>query len=273
MNDKSLYALCYTLYAKRYQGFFVDLIIPIKRFEMLRNKLFAASVSLLILLTGTISAQSNKQIPSQKTGKIKPVKTEEFKHADIGNPAIAGTVNVLEEGFDITAGGADIWGAKDEFNFVYIEKTGDFDFAAKVESLTPTHQYTKAGLMAREDLTPGSRHIFFQLFPNNMPRNKNNGGFEYQYREVRDGQMKAIYPARTDGTPDFPVTFPDTWIRLKRQGNNFTGYTSADGKSWKEYAAFTLDLPAKVYLGAAVTSHKTTETATANFRNIGFILR
>jgi hypothetical protein len=236
----------------------------------LRNG-FTTAISLLILLTGTLSAQNNIQVTLQKTGKINLLKTGDFKHADIGNPAIAGTVKVSKEGFDITAGGADIWGVKDEFNFVYIERTGDFDFAARVESLTATHQYTKAGLMAREDLSPGSRHIYFQMFPNNIPRNKNNGGFEYQYREFKDGQMKAIYPARSEGTPDFPVTFPDTWIRLRRQGNKFTGYTGTDGKSWKEYATFTLDLPAKVYLGAAVTSHNTAETTTAKFRNIGII--
>jgi hypothetical protein len=228
-----------------------------------------AAVSLLILLTGNLPAQDNNPVQGQKPGKTKLLRTKDFKHADVGNPAIAGTVTVTKGGFDITAGGADIWGVKDEFTFVYIEKTGDFDLAVKVESLTAPHLYTKAGLMAREDLTAGSRHIYFQIFPDNKPRNKNNGGFEYQYRQQTGGEMKAIYPARFDGTPDFPVTFPDTWIRLKRSGNKFTGYTGTDGKSWKEYASFTLDLPEKVYLGPAVTSHNTTESATAKFRNTG----
>lgn len=252
--------------------FFIDLELPINGFDMLRKNCFLVAFSLLILLTGALSAQSN-QIPTQKTGKVKLLKTEDFKHSDIGNPAITGTVTVSGGGFDIGAGGADIWGVKDEFNFVYIEKTGDFDFAARVESLSPAHQYTKAGLMAREELAPGSRHVYFQMFPNNVPRNKNNGGFEYQYREVKDGQMKAIYPARSEGTPDFPVTFPNTWIRLRRQGNKFTGYTGTDGRSWKEYASFTLGLPEKVYLGVAVTSHNTTALTTAKFRDIGFIRR
>jgi len=240
---------------------------------MLRKNALTVTISLLILLTGTLSAQNNSQIPVQKTSKIKLLKTEDFKHTNVGNPAIAGTVTFADGGFDITAGGADVWGVKDEFNFVYIEKTGDFDFVARVESLTATHQYTKAGLMAREDLTPESRHIYFQIFPNNSPGNKNNGGFEYQYRQVTGGEMKAIYPVRFEGTPDFPVTFPNTWIRFKRIGNKFTGYSGTDGKSWKEYATFTLDLPEKVYLGAAVTSHKTTEFTTAKFRNIGNIIK
>lgn len=239
---------------------------------MLRKNSLTAAISILILFTGTLSAQNNSQIPVQKTSKMKLLKTENFKHTDVGNPEIKGTVTVSDGGFDITAGGADVWGTKDEFNFVYIEKTGDFDFAARIESLTAKHLYTKAGLMAREDLTPGSRHIYFQIFPNNNPRNKNNGGFEYQYRQITGGEMKAIYPVSFEGTPDFPVTFPDTWIRLKRTGNTFTGYSGTDGRSWKEYATFTLDLPVKVYLGAAVTSHKATEFTTAKFRNIGYII-
>jgi hypothetical protein len=231
------------------------------------------AISMLILFTGVLYAQENSQVTVQKTSKIKLLKTKDFMHADVGNPAIEGTVTVSKSGFDITAGGADVWGVKDEFNFVYIERTGDFDFAARVESLTAPHLYTKAGLMAREDLTSGSRHIYFQIFPDNKPRNKNNGGFEFQYREQTDSEMKAIYPARFDGTPDFPVTFPNTWIRLKRVGDKFTGYTGTDGKSWKEYATYTLVLPEKVYLGPAVTSHNTTEYTTAKFRNISSIIR
>ncbi|MGE5406928.1 MAG: hypothetical protein ACM3NR_04365 [Methanosarcina sp.] len=227
-----------------------------------------AVISILVLAASTLFAQSGQ---TEKAGKIKVIKTAEFKSTDIGNPALAGNTKVTGDGFDITAAGADVWGVKDEFHFVYIEKNGDFDFAARIESLTSAHQYTKAGLMAREDLTPGSRHIFFQIFPDNSPRNKNNGGFEFQYRQASGGEMKAIYPSRAEGTPDFPVTFPGTWIRLKRTGNNFTGYTGTDGRTWKEYTTYTLALPAKVYLGAAVTSHKTTATATAKFRNMGFL--
>jgi len=240
---------------------------------MVQKNSLPATFLLLILFTGVLSAQNDIPVTVEKTRKTELLKTKDFKHTDVGSPAIEGTVAVSEGGFDITAGGADVWGVRDEFSFVYIEKTGDFDFAARIESLTASHLYTKAGLMAREDLTPGSRHIYFQVFPNNNPRNKNNGGFEFQYRQQTGGEMKAIYPARFEGTPDFPVTFPNTWIRLKRVGNKFTGYTGTDGKTWKEYTSFNLDLPKKVYLGAAVTSHNTTEFTSAKFRNICLIIR
>ena len=200
--------------------------------------------------------------------KEKSVPLKKLKFADIGNPALAGSTNMTEDGISMTAGGADVWGVKDEFGFSYFEQNGDFDLVARIESLTAPHLYTKAGLMAREQLSDNSRHIFFQVFPNNNPRNKNNGGYEFQYRKEQAGEMKAIYPAKFDGTPEFPVNYPNTWIRLKRTGNEFTGYYSADGKSWKAFTTFGMELSKKVYLGLAVTSHNTKESATAVFRDI-----
>ncbi|MEI8115148.1 MAG: hypothetical protein WCI54_16075 [Bacteroidia bacterium] len=202
------------------------------------------------------------------SAKEKAISSKKFKSSDIGNPAISGSTELMKDGIRITAGGADVWGVRDEFRFSYIEQTGDFDLVARIESLTAANLYTKAGLMAREELTDNSRHIFFQVFPNNNPRNKNNGGFEFQYRMEKAGEMKAIYPARFDGTPAFPVSYPNTWIRLKRTGNEFTGLTSPDGKTWTEYTRFTMPLASKVYLGLAVTSHNAKGTAIAVFRNI-----
>ncbi len=203
--------------------------------------------------------------------KEKAVPLKKFKSVDIGSPTLAGSTSLTENGISLTAGGADVWGVRDEFRFSYIEYMGDFDLVARIESLSAPHLYTKAGLMAREQLSDNCRHIFFQVFPSNSARNKNNGGYEFQYRMEQGGQMKAIYPAKSDGAPEFPVNYPNTWIRLKRSGNEFTGFYSADGKSWKVYTTFTLELSKKVYLGLAVTSHNTKETAIAVFRDISTI--
>jgi len=216
------------------------------------------SLLLIILLISGLSLSA----------KEKAITPKKFKFTDIGNPEIAGASQIQDNSIIITAGGADVWGTRDEFRLAYIEQTGDFDFAARIESLTDPHLYTKAGLMAREDLSDNSRHIYFQVFPNNNPRNKNNGGYEFQYRKEKAGEMKAIYPAKADGTPEFPVNYPNTWIRLKRTGNNFTGFYSANGKDWKTYTTFTMEISKKVYLGLAVTSHNTKKSVTAVFQDI-----
>ncbi|HLN73044.1 MAG TPA: hypothetical protein VK205_07095 [Prolixibacteraceae bacterium] len=211
---------------------------------------------LMLLSAGILSA------------KPKAVSLKKFKHADIGHPALAGSSTVKDNSLIIVAGGADVWGNKDEFRYSYIEQKGDFDFTARIESLSPTHLYTKAGLMAREDLTDNCRHIYFQVFPTNNARNKNNGGYEFQYRAAKGGEMKAIYPARAEGTPDFPISYPNTWIRIQRSGDVFTGYYSPDGQSWKIYTTYTLKLPEKLYLGLAVTSHDAEKSTTAVFKEV-----
>jgi regulation of enolase protein 1 (concanavalin A-like superfamily) len=214
----------------------------------------------MIFLTIAISLGAQEKIADLKI----------FKSMDIGNPELAGSTQLQENKAIITAGGVDVWGVRDEFRFLYVEHSGDFDFAARIENLTDPHLYTKAGLMAREDLSDKSRHIFFQVFPDNRPRNHNNGGFEFQYRKETGGEMKAIYPESFEGVPEFSVNYPNTWIRLKRTGNNFTGFYSADGKSWKPYTTFTMEISGKVYLGLAVTSHNPRKPATATFSNISF---
>jgi hypothetical protein len=202
------------------------------------------------------------------SAKEKAISPKKFKSTDIGNPELSGTTEFLNDGLRIIAGGADVWGIRDEFHFAYIEQNGDFDLVTRIESLTAPNLYTKAGIMARAELSDNSRHIFFQVFPNNNARNKNNGGYEFQYRMEKGGEMRAIYPAKFDGEPEFPVNYPNTWIRLKRAGNDFTGYYSTDGKIWKIYTEFTMEIPQKIYLGMAVTSHDTKKTSTAVFRNI-----
>jgi hypothetical protein len=235
---------------------------------MIKNNIIYSIVIFLLIITGpTVFAQDIQKSASISL-KSKPIPLASFKHGDVGNPSIKGIVKISNNGFDITAGGADIWGVKDEFNFVYVERVGDFDLVSRIESLSAADLYTKAGLMAREDLTSGCRHIYFQVFSDNNARNKNNGGYEFQYRQVKDSAMKAIYPKSSEGAPEFPVAFPNTWIRLQRTNNDFTGYYSTDGKTWKVYTTFTLELPSKIYLGLAVTSHNTSRTSSAGFRNI-----
>lgn len=235
----------------------------------MKNKSFYIILfSFFILITSAPAIVGQSKIAAEK---VKHINLKKFKSSDVGNPSLPGSAGVYNGHISITAGGKDIWGKKDEFTFVYLEQTGDFDMVVRIESLTAPNLYTKAGIMARETLTGESRHIYFQVFPDNRPRNKNNGGYEFQYRETTNGDMKAVYPAVAVGDPEFPVNYPNVWLRLKRSGSQFSGYYSADGKTWKLYTNFNLGLPLKVYLGLAVTSHNISEKATGMFKDIGFI--
>lgn len=193
-----------------------------------------------------------------------PVATEPIgtlSGEDIGNPALAGSTQRDGDRITITAGGTDIWGASDQFHFAHQQRTGDFDVAVRIESVTQADLYTKTGLMVRESLAADARHVMALVFPSNAPRNNNVGGYEFQYRASAGGNATALYPPQ----PQPLVAFPDTWLRLTREGDRFTAYSSSDGYTWTPYASTTLSFPAQVHFGLAVTAHTSSPTTTAIF--------
>ncbi len=204
---------------------------------------------------------------SEAAKKSKKLSFSEFTFTDIGTNTKPGKSNVKNDRLEMLAGGADIWGTKDEFRFGYKTLKGDFDVSVQILSLTKPNQYTKAGIMARTDLTDISQHVYFQIFPDNTPRNKNNGGCEFQYRIEKGGDMKAIYPNLETAGDKFDVKFPNTYIRLKRVGDVFTSFCSHDNKTWNLYSTFTLKMPVELHVGMAVTSHNSDEQTLAEFAN------
>src|SRR4026209_2100983 len=82
-----------------------------------------------------------------------------FFNLDVDRPELVGSARQVEAGWDIIAGGADIWEKSDQFHFVCKQVSGDFDIAVRVESFTPAHLYSKARLMIRETLNADSAHL------------------------------------------------------------------------------------------------------------------
>ena len=191
-----------------------------------------------------------------------------FSDLDIGSPQLAGSAKQVEDGWDLVAGGVDIWGKMDQFHFVQKRISGDFDIAVRVESFTPAHLYSKAGLMIRESMDPASPHLMFLVFADDASRNNNLGAYEMQFRSVAGGACQAVYPAvRPPAPPEFPAAYPNSWLRVQRRGDEFSAFGSTNGKAWKLYGVQTLKLPSAVHVGPALTSHDSQKTAKARFRN------
>ena len=191
-----------------------------------------------------------------------------FTSLDVGAPQLAGSAVTVATGWDIIAGGSDIWETSDQFHFVFREILGDFDVAVRVESFTPAHLYSKAGLMIRETLAAGSAHLMFVLFADNAPRNNNLGAHEMQFRATAGSACQAVYPAvRPPAPPEFPAAFPSSWLRVTRRGNHFTACASIDGKNWKVYAEQVLELTGTLKVGPSLTSHNPEVLAKAAFRD------
>ena len=199
---------------------------------------------------------------------VPPLITASFANLDVGSPKLAGSARPVEKGWDITAGGADIWNKTDQFHFVFREMSGDFDVAVRVESFTPAHLYSKAGLMIRESFDADSAHLMFLVFSSDAPRNNNLGAYEIQFRPAAGADCQGIYPAvRPPAPPEFAATFPNSWLRVARRGNQFSAFASTDGKTWKLFGGQVLPLASHVKVGPALTSHNAAVAAQAAFRD------
>lgn len=213
-------------------------------------------------------ASFNDMNTSPKPGSVSGQPRAGFINLDIGSPELRGSVQPVGTGWDLTAGGTDIWERSDQFHFLYQTISGDFDIAVRVESFTPAHLYSKAGLMIRETLGADSPHLMFLVFSHNAPRNNNLGAYEMQFRSVTGGECQAVYPAiRPPAPPEFPAAYPHSWLRVERRGNRFSAFASTDGKTWKLYAVQNLALATQVHVGPALTSHDAKAAAKAGFRD------
>jgi regulation of enolase protein 1 (concanavalin A-like superfamily) len=170
---------------------------------------------------------------------------------DIGAPAIAGSTTYNQGVYTIHAGGSDIWGTSDQFQFVYQPMTGDGEVVARVRSITNTNDWAKAGVMIRETLAAGSRHASAFVTP--------RAGYAFQRR---------IDPGGISQSTAVTGTAPG-WLRLVRVGTQIDAYRSADGNTWTLIGSDAVPMADAVYVGMAVTSHNTavaTDALIDNFR-------
>jgi hypothetical protein len=181
-----------------------------------------------------------------------------YTSADVGSPGVTGSTTVVTDGvaYNVTGSGADIASGSDQFRFVSREVTGDFDYRVRVASLTSVDQYTMAGLMARASLAANSANVMLKVRPGAE-------GYRLTYRPTAG--------ATTSYVGSGAVSYPNTWLRLKRVGNVFGSYRSTDGTNWTLVGQVTVSLPSTVLFGMAVSSHSNTATATAQFRELGVV--
>ena len=179
-----------------------------------------------------------------------------FTSVAIGGATPVGAVTPGGDGYTMTGGGTTVGGLSDSFQFYYQSFVGDFDVSIRVESLSLNDAWTKAGLMARESATPNSRYAASMATPA-------GAGTLFLARTATGGDT-------TNRSSTFPVTYPNTWLRLKRVGTTFTGYAGLDGASWTLLGTSTLPVAqaTPMLVGLALVSQSNSLLATAQFRTL-----
>jgi fibronectin type 3 domain-containing protein len=179
---------------------------------------------------------------------------EGFSSAAIGSPSPAGSWSVASGVHTVIVGGTDIWTTADQFRFVYETLPGNGTITAKVDSLTNSNNFAKAGVMIRETLAANAKNVTLVLTP--VAAN----GYRLQSRTAAGGTSTTLV---TGGS-----AAGTGWVRLARVGNVFTASYSANGTSWTQLGTTTLSMTTNVFIGLAATSHATGTSTTAKFSNV-----
>jgi hypothetical protein len=195
------------------------------------------------------------------------VSASAWTSVDVGTPTPGSASYDPSTGaWTVTGNGNDIWGNSDNFHYVYKYLVGDGEIIARVAEIGPgTNDWTKTGVMMRDKLIGPSVNIMEAITAGS------GGGETFQWRPDEGGGCSSSHTHSGISAP--------YWIRLVREGNQFTGYFSADGANWtQEGSAQTLEMrlpptgeQAGCYIGLAVTSHETGELRTAVFDSITLI--
>jgi hypothetical protein len=171
--------------------------------------------------------------------------------------------------YKITGEGADIWGSSDAFHYVYMTLTGDGEISARVVSNgTGTNTWAKGGVMIRETTAANSKHMIMGM------TGGDGGGIAFQGRFANTG-------ANSSGFHGDITAAPPYWVKLVREGNNITGYSSADGVEWTQFTDASPDnsggaisnpqpveMADPVLIGLFVTSHADGQNRTYTFDNV-----
>ncbi len=158
---------------------------------------------------------------------------------DIGEVTKPGKIACANNSMTIEAAGTDIWNTADGFYFTYQMISGDFEISAKVESLEGPHEWTKSGLMLRDNLDAGSKNVFIGLTTKNgITSQARPSSRENSDNGERKSELKAPY-----------------WIKLSREGDSIKLAVSPEGITWTKLEGGILPFTENVYVGVAVTSH------------------
>jgi Tol biopolymer transport system component len=174
--------------------------------------------------------------------------------ADIGAPAHHGSVayDAAAGRYRVTGGGANIWAEKDAFHFVWTQRSGDLHIAADIDWIGPgTDPHRKAGLMIRQNLTPGSPYADVMVH--------GDGLVALQYREAQDGPTRQIV-SNVAGAKR---------VRLEREGDYvFFSVAGPDGELHHAGGNYRIAFQAPWLVGLAVSAHNDGLTESATFSNV-----
>ena len=177
-------------------------------------------------------------------------------HGDVGSPRLAGSAvyNAVSQEYTLTAAGTNMWGARDEFQFVWKKMTGDFILQARVELIgNGADKHRKLGWIVRSSLEPDSPYADAAVH--------GDGLTSLQYRRAKGAVTEQVQS---------PITGADV-VQLERKGSTYTFSAARFGDPFTPVQVADLALGDEVYVGLFLCSHNPDVVEKAVFRDVRII--
>jgi len=209
-----------------------------------------------LLITATSAIFTNTTVACLTVGNLP---TTNWADADIGQPAVPGGADYYLNTFAVKGGGAQIYGASDQFNFAYQPWTNGLTVTARVITQPQTSVSAKSGVMIRETANVGSKYVDVVVTPAsiNMEARTTIGG-------------NAVQLATFTATNSPAGTNSPSWVKLIQSGNTFTGYASSNGVNWVQMGTTSL-AATNTFAGLAVCAYDNTKLNTSTFDHVSVI--
>lgn len=183
-----------------------------------------------------------------------PARLGDFEgQTDVGTVRRAGSVtyDAARQTYVVAGSGANVWGDRDAFHFVWKRMTGDFILTARASLLgRGVEPHRKLGWMVRPSLAADAPHVTLAVH--------GDGLTALQFRR-RPG-------AQTEERRS-PVTAPDI-IQLERRGGTYRMAVARAGDTLTTEALSDVPLGDTVYVGLYVCAHKDTVVERGSFRDV-----
>ena len=191
-----------------------------------------------------------------------------WQQADIGNEGGRKSgVNFDGKQFTIMTDGIGLDSVRDRFKFIYTTLNGNGMITARYVPQVSS-QYTSFGLVIREGVADNVPEVACIVKP------VSSGQVEAPHwytsllsRAGTDNQVKTIVTGTELSAP--VVTFGRLtgycWLRLLRNGSEFSAYSSLDGRKWIKIGSVTCLLKNQLLVGLAVSSGLEKISTTVSF--------
>jgi len=173
--------------------------------------------------------------------------------SDVGSVKHPGRAQFIADSneYQITGGGANIWGEEDAFQYVWKKVSGDLSLSTEIRWVGEgKNNHRKAGWMIRQNPDADSSYADAVVH--------GDGLTSLQFRKIKGGPTEEIKS---------PISAP-AFIRLERCADVFSLFVSEDGQVYQHVGSVSVSLEDPVYVGLVVCSHDDTVTETAIFSHV-----